>query len=43
MVESETNKYTAFLEWCDQNGIKFPKLTFPSYFENGLIGLGAAE
>ena len=43
MVESESeSKYTIFLEWCSQNGILFPKVKFPLFFD-GLVGIGTYE
>ena len=38
-------KYTAFKQWCDENGILYPGVEFPAAFgKNGqLIGMAAAK
>jgi len=34
-------KCQAFTDWCDKNGIKFPKAEYPAYFDDGLVGVRA--
>ena len=40
---SMTEKYKAFMEWCDKVGIVSGKLEFPAIFEGGLVGVRAKE
>ena len=28
-----------FKDWCEIEGVVMPKLQYPAYFENGLIGV----
>ena len=39
----EVNKYKRFAKWAAENGIKMPKLEYPSFFEGGLVGLKVKE
>jgi hypothetical protein len=32
-----------FNEWCQKEGVLMPKLHYPAYFENGLIGARCKE
>ena len=36
-------KCATFMQWCDQVGIKTPKLEYPAYFEGGLVGVRAKQ
>ena len=36
-------KCEVFNEWCRSNGVKWPKVQYPSYFEGGLVGVKAIE
>ena len=38
-----TRKCEVFNEWCRSNGVKWPKVEYPSYFEGGLVGVKATE
>ena len=38
-----TRKCEVFIEWCRSNGVKWPKVEYPSYFEGGLVGVKAIE
>ena len=31
------------MKWCEEVGIKTPKLEYPAYFEGGLVGVRAKE
>ena len=33
----------SFLTWCKDEGIIMPKIKFPTYFENGLIGVSCLK
>ena len=33
------DKTTMFLKWCKEEGVIMPKLQYPAYFENGLVGV----
>ena len=37
------DKFTMFLDWCNKEGMVMPKLEYPAYFENGLIGVRCKE
>lgn len=41
--EEKGDKHTMFLDWCKNEGIVMPKLEFPAYFENGLVGVRCKE
>jgi hypothetical protein len=32
------DKCTKFNKWCEDVGIKCPKITYPEFFEGGLVG-----
>ena len=32
-----------FLNWCKAEGVIMPKLQYPAYFENGLVGVRCAS
>ena len=32
-----------FLDWCKAEGVIMPKIEYPAYFENGLIGARCTE
>ena len=36
-------KCARFVDWCDKVGIKFPKVTYPDFFEGGLVGARVNE
>lgn len=36
-------KCLRFTKWCDEVGIKFPKLEYPSFFDGGLVGVKVKE
>jgi hypothetical protein len=42
-MEDRKDKYTLFNNWCQQQGVIMPKLKYPCYFENGLLGVGISE
>ena len=31
-------KCAKFVDWCNEVGIIFPKVTYPDFFEGGLVG-----
>ena len=37
------NKYKEFNAWCLKEGIIMPKLQYPAFFEEGLIGTKVIE
>ena len=37
------DKYVLFKEWLHTNGVIMPKLEFPGYFEDGLVGVKCSE
>ena len=37
--EETQNKFTMFNVWCKKEGVIMPKLLYPAYFENGLLGV----
>jgi hypothetical protein len=41
--EYPSTKYQDFLAWCKKEGVHMPKVNFPAYFEDGLMGLQAKE
>lgn len=41
--KDEVDKYTMFNEWCRNEGVIAPKLEFPAYFEDGLLGVRCKE
>ena len=36
-------KAKVFMDWCTEGGMIFPKLEYPAYFEDGLIGVRALD
>ena len=32
-----------FFDWCQKEGVIMPKLEYPAYFENGIIGTKCKE
>ena len=38
-----STKYQDFVAWCKKEGVHMPKVDFPAYFEDGLMGLKAKE
>ena len=37
------DKYSQFNQWCKDQGMLAPKLEYPAYFENGLVGVRCTE
>ena len=42
-AETKFLKYITYVNWCKRNGVVMPKVEFPAYFENGLVGIKASE
>ena len=40
---NKEDKFTMFLKWCKDEGVIMPKLEYPAYFENGLVGVRCKE
>ena len=38
-VASTEEKVANFLEWARNEGVVMPKLEYPAYYENGLVGI----
>lgn len=39
----KADKFEMFMEWCKKEGVYMPKLEYPAYFENGLLGVKVKE
>lgn len=39
----ECDKFALFNQWCEKEGVIMPKVTYPAFFEGGLIGAKCNE
>ena len=42
-LEGEPDKYSLFNQWCEQEGVIMPKIEYPAWFQNGLLGVRVKE
>lgn len=42
-MQEKTAKAVRFLKWCEENGVKMPKLEYPAFFKGGLVGVRVKE
>jgi len=41
--QAEIDKCLRFKKWCEDNGVKMPKLEYPAFFDGGLLGVRIKE
>ena len=42
-LKGDSDKVEAFINWCKKEGVVYPKLEYPAYFEGGLVGMRVKE
>ena len=42
-ASNQDKKYEIFNSWCEREGVKIPKLEYPTVFEGGLLGARVKE